>query len=209
MRLDADVAAVSPSSVYRVLNGAGLMQRHYSQPSLKGQGFQRPLRPHEPWHVDVSYSHVAETSSYLASLPDGCSRSIVHGEIREAMTEADLETILRRARERYPDARPRISFDNGPRSIAVDVKEFIRLRGMTHGRTSPYSPRSNGKIERRPRSLKAECSRPGVPLSPEDARRLVEGFVRHDNIGTSPRRPSWPAWIARSSRGGIASWGGS
>jgi putative transposase len=181
MMLDADVVAVSPSSVYRVLKGAGLMQRHNSKPSLKGKGFQQPLRPHEHWHVDVSYINVAGTFFYLCSLLDGCSRSIVHWEIRESMTESDVETILQRARERYPDARPRIISDNGPQFIAKDFKEFIRLCGMTHVRTSPYYPQSNGKIERWHRSLKAECIRPGVPLSLEDARRLVEGYVRHYN----------------------------
>jgi putative transposase len=181
MMLDADVVAVSPSSVYRVLRDAGLMQRHNSKPSLKGKGFQQPLRPHEHWHVDVSYINVAGTFFYLCSLLDGCSRSIVHWEIRESMTEPDVETILQRARERYPDARPRIISDNGPQFIAKDFKEFIRLCGMTHVRTSPYYPQSNGKIERWHRSLKAECIRPGVPLSLEDARRLVEGYVRHYN----------------------------
>jgi putative transposase len=181
MMLDADVVAVSPSSVYRVLKDAGLMQRHNSKPSLKGKGFQQPIRPHEHWHVDVSYINVAGTFFYLCSLLDGCSRSIVHWEIRESMTEPDIETILQRARERYPDARPRIISDNGPQFIAKDFKEFIRLCGMTHVRTSPYYPQSNGKIERWHRSLKAECIRPGVPLSLEDARRLVEGYVRHYN----------------------------
>jgi putative transposase len=52
---------------------------------------------------------------------------------------------------------------------------------MTHVRTSPYYPQSNGKIERWHRSLKAECIRPGTPLSLEDARRLVEAYVRHYN----------------------------
>ena len=48
-------------------------------------------------------------------------------------------------------------------------------------RTSPYYPQSNGKIERWHKSLKAECIRPGTPLSLEDARRLVEGYVEHYN----------------------------
>ncbi len=50
---------------------------------------------------------------------------------------------------------------------------------MTHVRTSPYYPQSNGKIERWHKSLKEECIRPGTPLSLEDARRLVEGYVEH------------------------------
>ena len=52
---------------------------------------------------------------------------------------------------------------------------------MTHVRTSPYNPQSNGKIERWHKSLKSECIRPGTPLSLEDARRLVEGYVEHYN----------------------------
>ena len=96
------------------------------------------------------------------------------------MTEADVETIIQRAREQYPDARPRIISDNGPQFIAKDFKEFIRICGMTHVRTSPYYPQSNGKIERWHR-LKVECIRPGTPLSLEDARRLVASYVRHYN----------------------------
>jgi putative transposase len=181
MMLDADVVAVSPSSVYRVLKDAGLIKAHNSKPSLKGTGFVQPLLPHEHWHVDISYINVAGTFFYLCSLLDGCSRFIVHWEIREQMTEADVETIIQRARERYPDARPRIISDNGPQFIAKDFKEFIRLCGMTHVKTSPYYPQSNGKIERWHRSLKAECIRPGVPLSLADARRLVANYVNYYN----------------------------
>ena len=52
---------------------------------------------------------------------------------------------------------------------------------MTHVRTSPFYPQSNGKIERWHKSLKSNCIRPGTPLSLDDARRLVEGYVEHYN----------------------------
>ena len=52
---------------------------------------------------------------------------------------------------------------------------------MTHVRTSPYYPQSNGKIERWHKSLKGERIRPGAPLSLEDARRFVKGYVDHYN----------------------------
>ena len=181
MMLDADVVAVSPSSVYRALRDAGLMKAHNSKPSLKGKGFQQPLRAHEHWHVDVSYINIAGTFFYLCGPLDGCSRYIVHWEIREAMTEADVETIIQRGRERFAGERPRIISDNGPQFIAKDFKEFIRICGMTHVRTSPYYPQSNGKIERWHKTLKGECIRVKVPLSPEDARRLVTEFVAHYN----------------------------
>jgi putative transposase len=99
------------------------------------------------------------------------------------MREADVEVILQRAKEKYPEAKPRIISDNGPQFIARDFKEFIRISGMTHVRTSPYYPQSNGKIERWHKSLKSECIRPGTPLSLEDARHLVEGYVeRYNNV---------------------------
>jgi len=44
--------------------------------------------------------------------------------------------------------------------LARDFKEFIRICGMTHVRTSPFYPQSNGKLERWHQSLKSECIRP-------------------------------------------------
>jgi putative transposase len=139
------------------------------------------VRPHEHWHVEFSYINICGTFFYLCSLLDGYSRFLVHWEIRESMTERDVETIGQRARERFPEARPRIISDNGPQFIAWEFKQFIRLCGMTHVRTSPYYPQSNGKMERWFKTLKGECIRVKTPLSLEDARRLVAEFVAHYN----------------------------
>jgi transposase InsO family protein len=181
MMLDADVVAVSPTSVYRVLKEAGLMNRHHPGPSKKGKGFTQPLRPHQHWHIDISYLNLAGTFYYMCSILDGYSRSVVHWEIREKMEETDVETILQRAREKFPGETPRIISDNGPQFIAKDFKEFIRICGMTHVRTSPYYPQSNGKLERYHRTIKGDCIRPGTPLTLEDARRLVANYVKHYN----------------------------
>lgn len=59
--LDADVVAVSPSSVYRVLKAAGLLGRQRAEPSGRGKGFEQPQRPHVHWHIDVSYINLAGT----------------------------------------------------------------------------------------------------------------------------------------------------
>jgi transposase InsO family protein len=181
MMLDQDVVAVSPASVYRVLSGAGLLGIRNWTPSKKGTGFVQPLQPHEHWHIDVSYLNISGTFYYLCSVLDGCSRSIVHWEIREQMKEADIETILQRAKEKHPQARPRVISDNGPQFIARDFKEFIRLSGMTHVRTSPYYPQSNGKLERWHQSLKRESIRPRCPLSLADARDIAGQYVEHYN----------------------------
>jgi putative transposase len=181
MMLDADVVAVSPSSVYRVLVNAGVMRKWDRKPSKKGTGFDQPLKPHDHWHIDVSYINICGTFYYLCAVLDGYSRYIAHWEIRESMKEAEIEIILERAKEKYPDVKPRIISDNGPQFIARDFKEFVRISGMTHVRTSPFYPQSNGKIERWHKTLKQESIRPNLPLNLEDARRIVGEFVLHYN----------------------------
>ncbi len=181
MMIDDDIVAVSPSSVYRVLKKAGLIGQRITEPNKKGTGFVQPLQPHEHWHTDVSYVNIHGTFYYLCGVLDGCSRFMVHWEIREAMTERDVGTIMQRAHEKFPEARPRIISDNGPQFIARDFKEFIRLSGMTHVRTSPYYPQSNGKIERWHGTIKSECIRPQTPLTLEDALRIVGQYVEHYN----------------------------
>ncbi len=181
MMLDQDVVAVSPSSVYRVLSAAGLLKRWNNKPSKKGTGFIQPLKPHEHWHIDISYINICGTFYYLCSILDGCSRYIIHWELREKMTEKDVEIILQRGREKFPQATPRIISDNGPQFIAKDFKEFIRIAGMTHVRTSPYYPQSNGKLERWHGTIKTECIRPKVPLSLEEARAQITIYIVHYN----------------------------
>jgi transposase InsO family protein len=179
--MDEEVVAASPSTVYRVLSGGGFLRQWSIPLSSKGKGFEQPGKPHEHWHVDVAYVNIRGTFYYLFSILDGYSRLIVHWEIRESMRETEVEIILQRARERYPQTTPRIISDNGPQFVAREFKEYIRISGMTHVRTSPYYPQSNGKVERWHRTIKGDCIRRRTPLSLEDARRIVEEFVREYN----------------------------
>ena len=117
MMLDADVVAVSPATVYRVLKAHGRLDRWNGKRSKKGTGFVQPLQAHEHWHIDISYLNIAGTLYYLCTILDGATRFIIHWELRERMTEADVETVLQRAREAYPGAMPRISPTTG-RSVS-------------------------------------------------------------------------------------------
>jgi putative transposase len=181
MMLDEGVVAVSPATTYRVLSKAGRLDRWNQKGSKKGTGFVQPLRPHQHWHTDIAYLNLGGTFYYLCSFLDGASRAVVHWEIRESMTEADVECIFERAKELYPDARPRIISDNGPQFIAKDFKEFIRISGMTHVRISPYYPQSNGKIERWHKTMKSDALRPGRPGNLKEARQLMQRFVEYYN----------------------------
>lgn len=182
MMIDDDVVYVSPSTVYRVLAKAGRLSRWNRPASKKGKGFVQPLAPHEHWHIDISYLNVLGTFFYLCAVLDGCSRAVVHWEIRESMKESDVELVLLKALEKAPPGvKPRVISDNGPQFIARDFKEFIRLAGMTHVRTAPFYPQSNGKIERWHKTLKGDAIRPASPQSREEAERIVAAFVEHYN----------------------------
>ena len=130
---------------------------------------------------------------------DGCSRYIVHWELRLQMTVLEVELTAQRAKEKFPDARPRIISDNGPQFIAKDFKEFIRLCEMTHVRTAPFYPQSNGKQERWHQSFKAEGWRPGVPVSYEDGLRVAGQYVDYYNTGCTARSDtSHPSPVSRT-----------
>lgn len=181
MMLDRAVAAVSPATTYRVLKAAGIIGVRHAPASTKGKGFVQPLQPHAHWHVDFSYLNIGGTFYYLCSVLDGCSRSILAWDIRPQMKEADAEIVIQRAREAFPQARPRIITDNGPQFVARDFKEFIRLWQTTHVFCSPHYPQSNGKLERYHRTLKEQAIRPKTPLCLEDAKRIVADFIDHYN----------------------------
>jgi len=101
MMLDADIVAVSATSVWRVLSEAGLLRKWQKKSSKKGKGFAQPDYPHKHWHIDVSYINICGTFYYLCSVLDGYSRYIVNWDIRESMTEAEVEIILQAARENF------------------------------------------------------------------------------------------------------------
>ncbi len=182
LMLDKGLVAVSPATTYRVLANAGLLKRWNDiKTTSKGKGFAQPPKPHEHWHIDVSYLNICGTFYYFIGILDGCSRYVVHWDIRESMTEADLTLVIQRARELFPGTHPRIISDNGLQFIAKDFKEFIRVAGMTHVRTSPYYPQSKGKLERFHRTIKHECIRPKTPISLENAKRIVKEFIETYN----------------------------
>ena len=182
MMLDADVVAVSPSSVYRVLKAAGKLAARGGKAIQEGDKVSSSPCGLTSTGTSMSPTSIsAGHSSSCAASSTATAGSIVHWEIRETMNEAEVETIIQRAREQFPGERPRIISDNGPQFIAKDFKEFIRICGMTHVKTSPYYPQSNGKMERWFKTLKGECIRVKTPLSLEDARRLVAEFVAHYN----------------------------
>ena len=182
MMLDENVVAVSPSTTYRILRNAGLTsQWNNSTLQSKRKGFIQPKRPHQHWHIDISYIAFHGSHLFLISVLDGFSRFIVHHELRTHMQEYDVEIVLQRALEKYPNEKPRIISDNGSQFIANDFKSFLRLNNLTHVRTSINHPQSNGKIEAFHKIIKNECTRIQSMINLEDARNKIVLYIHQYN----------------------------
>jgi hypothetical protein len=131
MMLDQDVVAVSPTSVYRVLKGAGLLDRNRWAPSKKGKGFVQPLQAHEHWHISAVSGDECRSSAdhpvMVARTPHCCSRSrrrstsssSIQRDISSAENTRGSGTIAPSARSR--EARKSISscFSAGESETAV------------------------------------------------------------------------------------------
>ena len=92
MELDAEVVAVSPASVWRVLK--------WSRWKMEGQALAErdvvwaAAAAAPALAIDVSYINLSGTFHYLCGVFDGYSRSIVHWDLRESMKEAETEMIM-------------------------------------------------------------------------------------------------------------------
>ncbi len=149
MMIDENVAAASPSAVYRLLKLYGLLNKwNLTKKSSKGRGFEQPSGPHMHWHVDIKYVNYKGTFLFLISVIDGYSRYIVHHELRQNMQEFDVELTIQKALEKFPGNNPRIISDNGSQFISKDFAMYLKFAGLQHIKTSIAYPQSNGKIER-------------------------------------------------------------
>jgi transposase InsO family protein len=178
MMLDENIAAVSPSSTYRVLLAAGLLKRwNTAKNSAKGSGFVQPTAPHQHWHTDIKYVNFRGTFLFLITVIDGFSRYIVHHELRTSMQEFDIQITIQRALDKFPGVKPRIISDNGPQFISKDFAEFLRQMGLQHVRTSIAYPQSNGKVERWHGTITQECLRQRSFINLDDARRQIAQYI--------------------------------
>ncbi|MGD1007337.1 MAG: DDE-type integrase/transposase/recombinase [Ignavibacteriaceae bacterium] len=180
--LDLNIAAVHPSSVYRILKKAGLLNKwNTSKRNLKGTGFKQPDYPHKHWHVDIKYLNFNGTFLFLISVLDGYTRFVLHHEVRHTMNEYDVQLTIQKAKEKFPLARPRIITDNGSQFISKEFKQFIKDAEFTHVKTSVNYPQANGKIERYHRTISEECLRLKSPANLEDFKIYIEDYINFYN----------------------------
>jgi transposase InsO family protein len=176
--VDADVAYLSPSSVYRILTEADLLYR-WKRSQSSGTKPAKPTRPHERWHTDLMYLRIEDTWYFLVTVLDAYSRYVVHWELVTTMRAADVGLVIQRALEET-GATPDVVTDNGSQFTAKEFKDLIRRFVFKHVRIRWYHPESNGLVERFHRSTREALGEEAL-RNLGQARELIGEWVREYN----------------------------
>ena len=178
MMVDEDVAYVSPSSVYRILDDEDLLYR-WKRSQRSGRPPPEPRAPNERWHTDLMYLRIEDTWYFLVTVLDAYSRYVVHWDLLTTMTAAAVRVVIQDALKKT-GANPEVVTDNGSPFTAKDFKALVRDFELEHIRIRTYHPESNGKLERFHRSTREALDE--VELrNLGRARELIGRWVRYYN----------------------------
>ena len=179
--VDRNIAYASPATVYNVMKSSNLISRWNKSGNEHEKGFKQPEKPNEQWHTDFSYIRIGSVFYYFSAVLDGYSRKILVWDLFEDMKEFNVELLLTKARELYPEAKPRIIHDNGAQYVNDDFKKFLAQISVADSKTRPFHPQSNGKVERLHRTLKTEHVRKTPYFSVTDAKQKMAEWITFYN----------------------------
>lgn len=152
MMVDAGIARVGESTVYRVLSDADLLSRWKRSTVSSSEYNFRPNGANQQWHTDVMYVWVAARFYFLLSFVDAYSRYIVHHKLLISLdgqsVALELQAALEAALEAVKDAKPRVVHDHGSEFVNRDVAAVIKTHNLIDIKTRPRHPESNGIVER-------------------------------------------------------------
>src|SRR5206468_1801126 len=161
---------------------------------LKAAGLSRrpaPAKPETPAskfkeyelgfiHVDVKHLPELRTADgecrkrFLFVAIDRRSRS-VHLAVKDEKTEASAKAFLEEAIAAFPFRVTRLLTDRGSCFTAEGFEKRCRDLGIEHRKTKPYTPRTNGMVERFNGRVQREVL--GITVAGHrDLERLLAGF---------------------------------
>src|SRR3982750_85143 len=168
-------------SIWRILKAEGLHRRPtpVSPKPVKGKGtFQEYDLGFI--HIDIKHLPKLKTSDgeprkrYLFVAIDRRSRS-VHLAVKDDETEASAKAFLEEALAAFPFRVTRLLTDRGSCFTADGFEKLGRELGVEHRETRPYTPRTNGMVERFNGRVQREVL--GITMaSHRDLERLLAGF---------------------------------
>ena len=180
MMIDAAVACVGESTVYRVLSDADLLSRWKRSSPSSGEYHFRPTGPNQQWHVDVMYVWVAARFYFLVSFIDAYSRYAVHHKLLISLNGQSVAIELQAALESVQGAKPRIVHDHGSEFVNRDVAAVIKAHNLIDIKTRARHPESNGIVERFNGTVRQE-SDDSYGDNYLKAEAIIAGLMHHYN----------------------------
>jgi transposase InsO family protein len=121
---------------------------------------------------------------YVHSMVDDCSR-LAYSEIHDDEQAATVTAFTRRALDWFLEhgiVTERLMTDNAWTYIYnKSFKQLLHARAIDHLRTRPYTPRTNGKVERYQQTLQREWAY-ALQYTSSDARRAsLPHWLHHYN----------------------------
>jgi transposase InsO family protein len=166
-------------NVYRTLKAEGLSRR--PAPTTPEKAVAK-FEEYELGFVHVDVKHLPELRTadgelrerFLFVAIDRRSRS-VHLAVKDEETEAAAKAFLEEALAAFPFRVTRLLTDRGSCFTADGFERRCRELGVEHRKTKPYTPRTNGMVERFDGRVQREVL--GVTVaSHRDLERLLAGF---------------------------------
>jgi transposase InsO family protein len=185
--VDEDVAYLSPSTVYRILKSASLVQPWRRRSKRRREEEEKAQRSDQRWSTDLMYLQIGGRTYYFASFVDEYSRYIVHHELLRTMEGFDVSLsaqaaidTLAKGSDGKPVARPEIRTDNGSGYISQEFRVVLKENGLTQQRIKPHCPEENGLQERSNRTIREALE--GEELTdPLEAERILARIIRYYN----------------------------
>ncbi len=182
--IDENIAYMSPSSVYRTLKKANLIQNKNKMVNLYEyyNPHEMPKGPDEKWQSDITYIRYQGKDYYLLTLLDIFSRYIPYYQL---LTDMTSDTVSRTFAEYLKkvkfEKKPILQTDNGSCYIGSEFKNLMIQYNFEHKKIKPHCPNQNAEIERSNRTLKEGLSEHPIPKSFEELKKNIEKVIDYYN----------------------------
>jgi transposase InsO family protein len=172
-------------NVYRILKAEGLSRRPAPTTPEKAAA---KFKEYELGFVHLDVKHLPKLRTadgecrkrFLFVAIDRRSRS-VHLAVKDDETEASAKAFLEEALAAFPFRVTHVLTDRGSCFTADGFEELCRELGVEHRKTRPYTPRTNGMVERFNGRVQREVL--GITVAGHrDLERLLAGFNQAYNV---------------------------
>lgn len=126
---------------------AGLLRAWLRWLTNQGTSVQRPVFPHERWHIAIACFRIASAFHFLCTVIDARRRFNVHLARSPRIAGREVELTIQRAKEQFVIARPRIISDGGSSSLKIS-NNIIRVSELVNVGLRRYSSESNDYLDR-------------------------------------------------------------